>query len=216
LRGGHGVRRADRGYDRAEFRQPGCGDARARLGRVGTRARSDRDPGRVERVTGTALAPARRERLVRWLAVRAPRARSRRTDACVSGKTGIEWSDVTETTVVSSIEDLKQLVGQETRIGDWHLVTQEEINQFADATGDHQWIHVDPERAKAGPFGGTIAHGFWTLSSAPFIMRGGSGGQGVPGPLPRPMGVNYRVGSVPVFSPRRPPPGRLPRPPRLS
>ena len=112
----------------------------------------------------------------------------------MSVKTRIEWSDVTETTVVSSIEDLKQLVGQETRIGDWHLVTQEEINQFADATGDHQWIHVDPERAKAGPFGGTIAHGFWTLSSAPFIMRGGE--EKVQIRLPSRMGVNYGLNRV--------------------
>ena len=101
---------------------------------------------------------------------------------------------MTETTVVSSIEDLKQLVGQETRIGGWHLVTQEEINQFADATGDHQWIHVDPERAKAGPFGGTIAHGFWTLSSAPFIMRGGE--EKVQIRLPSRMGVNYGLNRV--------------------
>ena len=46
-------------------------------------------------------------------------------------------------TVITSVEDLKQYVGKETRVSDWHLVTQEEINQFADATGDHQWIHVD-------------------------------------------------------------------------
>ena len=52
-------------------------------------------------------------------------------------------------------------------MGDWHLVTQEEINQFADATGDHQWIHVDVERARSSPFGGTIAHGYYTLSLAP-------------------------------------------------
>ena len=101
---------------------------------------------------------------------------------------------MTESTVVSSVEDLKKLVGQETRVGDWHLVTQEEINKFADATGDHQWIHVDPERAKAGPFGGTIAHGFWTLSSAPFIMRGGE--EKVQIRLPSRMGVNYGLNRV--------------------
>jgi len=101
---------------------------------------------------------------------------------------------VTESTVVSSVEDLKKLVGQVTRVGDWHLVTQEEINKFADATGDHQWIHVDPERAKAGPFGGTIAHGFWTLSSAPFIMRGGE--EKVQIRLPSRMGVNYGLNRV--------------------
>jgi len=52
----------------------------------------------------------------------------------------------------------------------WHLVTQEQIDRFADATGDHQWIHVDPERAAAGPFGTTIAHGYLTLSLAPMLL----------------------------------------------
>ncbi|GAA3974889.1 MaoC family dehydratase [Thermobifida alba] len=51
----------------------------------------------------------------------------------------------------------------------WHTVTQEQVNQFADATGDHQWIHVDAERAAAGPFGGTIAHGFLSLSLLPMF-----------------------------------------------
>jgi acyl dehydratase len=101
-------------------------------------------------------------------------------------------------TTITSVEQLKGLVGQETRVGDWHLVTQEEINQFADATGDHQWIHVDPERAKNGPFGGTIAHGFWTLSAAPFIMRGG---EGVQIRLPSRMGVNYGLNRVRFISP---------------
>jgi acyl dehydratase len=50
---------------------------------------------------------------------------------------------------------------------DWHEVTQEDIDTFADVTGDHQWIHVDPDRARATPFGGTIAHGYYTLSLAP-------------------------------------------------
>jgi len=102
------------------------------------------------------------------------------------------------TTTITSVEQLKALVGQETRVGDWHLVTQEEVNQFADATGDHQWIHVDPERAKNGPFGGTIAHGFWTLSAAPFIMRGG---QGIQMRLPSRMGVNYGLNRVRFISP---------------
>ncbi len=106
---------------------------------------------------------------------------------------------MTETTVVSSIEDLKKLVGQETRVGDWHTVTQEEINLFADATGDHQWIHVEPERAKNGPFGGTIAHGFWTLSSAPFLMRGGE--EKVKIQLNSRMGVNYGLNRVRFPSP---------------
>jgi len=102
------------------------------------------------------------------------------------------------TTTITSVEQLKALVGQETRVGDWHLVTQQEVNQFADATGDHQWIHVDPERAKNGPFGGTIAHGFWTLSAAPLIMRGG---QGIQMRLPSRMGVNYGLNKVRFISP---------------
>ena len=63
-----------------------------------------------------------------------------------------------------TLAELAALAGQEITVTDWHEVTQQHINQFADATGDHQWIHVDPERAKAGPFGTTIAHGYLTLS----------------------------------------------------
>ena len=107
----------------------------------------------------------------------------------------------TEGVVITSVEELKQYVGKETRVGDWHLVTQEEINAFADATGDHQWIHVDPERAKKGPFGGTIAHGYWTLSSAAFILRGGNGGEGIQVQLPSRMGVNYGLNRVRFMSP---------------
>ena len=62
------------------------------------------------------------------------------------------------------ISDLQPLVGQELGVSDWMTVTREQINKFAEATGDHQWIHVDVERAKAGPFGGPIAHGYLTLS----------------------------------------------------
>jgi acyl dehydratase len=65
------------------------------------------------------------------------------------------------------ISDLQPLVGQELGVSDWMTVTQEQINKFAEATGDHQWIHIDPERAKSGPFGTTIAHGFLTLSLLP-------------------------------------------------
>jgi acyl dehydratase len=104
-------------------------------------------------------------------------------------------------TVITSVEELKHWVGKETRVGDWHTVTQEEINAFADATGDHQWIHVDPERAKNGPFGGTIAHGFWTLSAAPFIMRGGTGGQGITVRLPSRLGINYGLNRVRFITP---------------
>src|SRR5919199_6563303 len=71
------------------------------------------------------------------------------------------------TTTMNGIDDLKAHVGQHLGYSDWHEVTQEQVNQFADATGDHQWIHVDVERAKQGPFGGPIAHGFLTLSMLP-------------------------------------------------
>ncbi len=66
-----------------------------------------------------------------------------------------------------SIEDLEAAIGDEIGPSDWLEVTQERVNLFADATGDHQWIHVDPERARSGPFGSTIAHGFLTLSLLP-------------------------------------------------
>ncbi|KRE39372.1 hypothetical protein ASG73_03340 [Janibacter sp. Soil728] len=68
---------------------------------------------------------------------------------------------------IADLEELKSLVGQEIGTTEWVEVTQEQVNQFADATGDHQWIHVDVDRAKQGPFGGTIAHGFLTLSMVP-------------------------------------------------
>jgi len=66
-----------------------------------------------------------------------------------------------------TIAELKDLVGQEVGVSDWITVTQERIRLFAEATNDHQWIHLDLERAKAGPFGTTIAHGFLTLSLLP-------------------------------------------------
>jgi acyl dehydratase len=71
---------------------------------------------------------------------------------------------------ITGIDELKARVGEEVGVSDWHDVTQEEIDAFADATGDHQWIHVDRERAAAGPFGGTIAHGYLTLSMLPALM----------------------------------------------
>ncbi|KAF4409848.1 MULTISPECIES: MaoC family dehydratase [Streptomyces] len=61
-------------------------------------------------------------------------------------------------------EELKALAGRDLGTTDWLDITQERVNTFADATGDHQWIHVDPRRAASGPFGGTIAHGYLTLS----------------------------------------------------
>ncbi len=65
------------------------------------------------------------------------------------------------------LADLQALVGQEVGVSDWITVDQRRIDQFAEATGDHQWIHVDPVRAAAGPFGATVAHGFLTLSLLP-------------------------------------------------
>ena len=66
-----------------------------------------------------------------------------------------------------TLADVAACIGQEVAVSDWITVTQQQINLFADATGDHQWIHVDPEKAAAGPFGGPIAHGFLTLSLLP-------------------------------------------------
>jgi len=70
-------------------------------------------------------------------------------------------------TVINGLDELKGRVGEELGVSDWHEVTQERINAFAEATEDFQWIHVDPERAKETPFGGTIAHGLYTLSLGP-------------------------------------------------
>ena len=66
--------------------------------------------------------------------------------------------------------ELPGLAGRELGHSRWHEIAQEQINMFADATGDHQWIHVDPERAKAGPFGAPVAHGYLTLSMAPALL----------------------------------------------
>jgi acyl dehydratase len=73
-------------------------------------------------------------------------------------------------TVVNGPEGIRELQGQHLGWTDWHQVDQQQVNLFADATGDHQWIHVDPERAANGPFGGTIAHGYLTLSLAPVML----------------------------------------------
>ncbi|MES1979307.1 MAG: MaoC family dehydratase [Pseudomonadota bacterium] len=70
-----------------------------------------------------------------------------------------------------TLADLAACVGQEVAVSDWTVIGQPQVNQFADATHDHQWIHVDPEKAAAGPFGGPIAHGFLTLSLLPFFME---------------------------------------------
>jgi acyl dehydratase len=105
---------------------------------------------------------------------------------------------------VKGVQGLKKLVGEHIGYSDWHEVTQEQVNLFADATGDHQWIHVDPERAKDTPFGGTIAHGYYTLSLAPmfsyemFSMEGFAFGVNyglnrVRFPAPMPVGGKVRM-----------------------
>ena len=73
------------------------------------------------------------------------------------------------TRVFDHLDAFKAATGEELGTSDWMTVTQEQINTFADATGDHQWIHVDPERAATGPFGTTIAHGYLTLALLPVL-----------------------------------------------
>jgi acyl dehydratase len=74
------------------------------------------------------------------------------------------------TTVLDEPADLLKLVGQRLGTTEWMEVTQEQVDRFAEATGDRQWIHTDPERAVRGPFKGTIAHGYLTLSLAPVVI----------------------------------------------
>jgi len=69
--------------------------------------------------------------------------------------------------VLTTFDEVTQAVGEDLGASDWLVIDQERVDAFADATGDHQWIHVDVERAKEGPFGGTIAHGYLTLSLIP-------------------------------------------------
>jgi acyl dehydratase len=108
-------------------------------------------------------------------------------------------------TTVNGIESFSSLVGTHLGYSDWHLIDQAQINLFADATGDHQWIHVDPERAKSGPFGTAIAHGYLTLSLVPVflgevvVVEGVSMGinygcNKVRFPAPVPVGSNLRLG----------------------
>ena len=72
--------------------------------------------------------------------------------------------------VVTQIEDLRARLGQELGVSGWHDVYQADVNLFAKVTGDGQWIHTDPDAARTGPFGGTIAHGFYTLALIPMLM----------------------------------------------
>ncbi len=72
---------------------------------------------------------------------------------------------------IASFKDFKAYEGKEIGTSDWHLIDQEQVGKFADATLDHQWIHLDEQRAKNTPFGGTIAHGYLTLSLAPYLWK---------------------------------------------
>ena len=96
---------------------------------------------------------------------------------------------------MASIEEIRAQVGEELGVGEWMEVTQDRVNLFADATDDHQWIHVDEERAAKGPFGGTIAHGYLTLSLIPRLGGGGLGLDGVK------MGINYGLDRVRFIQP---------------
>ncbi len=95
-----------------------------------------------------------------------------------------------EPQVFTSAPELRAAVGQELGVSDWLEVDQKRIDLFADATGDHQWIHVDPERAAEGPFGSTIAHGYLTLSLLPALVPQILRVEGVR------MGVNYGTDKV--------------------
>jgi acyl dehydratase len=102
-----------------------------------------------------------------------------------------------EESEMATIDDMKALVGTTIGTSDWVLIDQEMINKFADATGDHQFIHIDAERAKMTPFGTTIAHGFLTLSLMPMLSAKAN--------LPRldniKMGVNYGSDKLRFLSP---------------
>ena len=95
------------------------------------------------------------------------------------------------------LHDLQAEVGRELAVSDWITVAQDRIDQFAQATGDHQWIHVDPERDAAGPFGATIAHGFLTLSLLPQMSETAFTIDDVR------MGVNYGLNRVRFPNPVR-------------
>ena len=98
--------------------------------------------------------------------------------------------------IIQGSAGLKQVVGEHLGYSDWMEITQERVNQFAEATGDFQWIHVDPERAKKeSPFGGPIAHGYLTLSLAPVLLPMVVHTTGFK------MGINYGCNKVRFMSP---------------
>jgi acyl dehydratase len=96
---------------------------------------------------------------------------------------------------ITGLDELKAADGEVLGTSDWHEVTQADIDAFADVTGDHQWIHVDPERAKETPFGGTIAHGYYTLSLAPRFSYDLFGLEGIA------FGLNYGLNKLRFPSP---------------
>jgi acyl dehydratase len=98
-------------------------------------------------------------------------------------------------TTTLTLAELEGAAGRELGTSDWHEITQEQIDQFAEATGDHQWIHVDPEAAANGPFGTTVAHGYLTLSMLPILMRE------VISLSDAVMGVNYGTEKIRFTSP---------------
>ena len=100
-------------------------------------------------------------------------------------------------TTTLTIAELEQAAGVDLGHTDWREITQEQVNTFAEATDDHQWIHVDPERAAAGPFGGTVAHGYLTLSLLPAFMS-----ELIRVPDAR-LGVNYGTEKIRFPSPVR-------------
>ena len=97
--------------------------------------------------------------------------------------------------VFANLEELAAAKGEHLGHGGWHEITQAEINLFADATGDHQWIHVDPERAAQGPFGSTIAHGYLTVSMLPMLATSIYHVEGLT------MGLNYGINRLRFPSP---------------
>lgn len=94
------------------------------------------------------------------------------------------------------LEKLKEYVGQEVGLSDWLEITQERVNAFADSTDDHQWIHVNEQMAKQGPFGATIAHGYLTLSLLSFF---GASNKYVPAGIK--MAINYGLNKVRFINP---------------
>ncbi len=101
---------------------------------------------------------------------------------------------------VTSAAELAELVGQEIGVGPWLQLSQDRVNAFAEVTGDHQFIHVDPARAATTPFGGPVAHGYLTLSLLPFL---GEHQAGVQLDLPARMRVNYGLNRVRFPAPVR-------------